>query len=190
MKRMIGLVTVGFGVFAFAAPDYSNSKVHTGPAAGQVFAQPFQVVEAQLRSLGYDSVKSNGKVDKAQKYHLELKGDQEFISQRSFMFAFTTDPGKSLRGLVLKNRPLKFGTDAYRSHYYPRKDSMVARGWLSVHIMDRNSKQGDQIVNDGFSGRIEFGTPQGNFVPGQVVFVAPDGRSYVTGKFKAKIIDR
>lgn len=168
--------------------DYSRSAIHNGPAAGKIFNNPFRVVSARLLILGYDTVTNGNKVaDRAQKYHLELKGDNEFISDTSLLFIFSTNVGKPLQNLILPWKPAKFGSSEHSAQSFGNGKYSVGRGWFGVHAQHKEAGTRLEMYGTNISGRLEFGKPSGGKISGRVVFVAPDGTTYVTGNFLAKI---
>jgi hypothetical protein len=59
---------------------------------------------------------------------------------------------------------------------------------VNLRWKDAQGKEAKQPLNGGYALRIEFGQPDGDHVPGEIYFCAPDdAKSYVVGEFKAKI---
>lgn len=168
--------------------DFSRSPIHSGQAAGLLLGKPFRAPVTELHELGYDTYKEGGKLlDRARKFHLELKSNNDLFPERSITVIFTTDADQKLPGTTLKQPFLQLHTDAHRRHYYPRPDVRVGRGILSVH-MGGNGIQ-TQMFSESISGRVEFTTATGGTVEGRLILALPNPKeNYVTGTFRARHI--
>lgn len=161
----------------------SGQSLPSGTLAGQRFTA--RAVE--LRDLGTNHVKVDGKVvDRAQAYILAFKGADEFMPDEAIEVWFSTDVGKKLEGSKIVCKSVKFGTDPYRAqHYKPTGGGSVARGVTGVFW---NRPGVSDHVSDEIAATLQFGAKKGGWIAGSIDLQLPaKAKTRLRGSFKAKI---
>lgn len=168
-----------------------SAPADANAASGTLRGQPFKAAAVELRVLGLNSVKVEGKVqDRAQAYVLEFKDRDVFMADNTLEVWFATDVGRSIEDSQVVCAPVEFGTEAYRKQHYRSGGSSVARGITGVFATVKRAGSSDTaMVSDRISATLRFGKKSGGWIPGTITLTLPkEHRTAFQGTFRARIV--
>jgi hypothetical protein len=150
--------------------DFSRLPFPKRRAYGRIVNDTFQCNSGSIRRLKSSSI--------ADLYALSLKDDRGAL----IIVYFTRLVGDPLERFEYRHRPSEI-----------RKRGEVPIGITSIqYSLGANSQSGTQykVFQEAFSARLFLGSTSSKTVTGSIVAVFPDQqRSFVSGSFKARLID-